>query len=96
MGVASLMENTKERCDSQNQEESLMRVAVGGYLAVANSFATQRTGLEQFQHSQVSGDDLIKRMGRGDSAIAGFLHGAQEQGWNVAPRLSYSATHIGE
>jgi len=62
-----------------------MRVAVGGYLAVANSFATQRTGLEQFQRSQLSGDELIKRMGRGDSAIAGFLHGAREQSWNVVP-----------
>jgi hypothetical protein len=33
-----------------------MRVAVGGYLAVANSFATQSTGLEQFQRSRLSGD----------------------------------------
>ncbi|MBV8774964.1 MAG: M81 family metallopeptidase [Deltaproteobacteria bacterium] len=62
-----------------------MRVAIGGYLAVANSFATQRTGLEQFQRSQLSGDDLIHRMGRGDSAIAGFLHGARQLGWNVVP-----------
>jgi microcystin degradation protein MlrC len=62
-----------------------MRVAVGGYLAVANSFATQRTGLEQFQRSQLSGDDLLNRMGRGDSAIAGFVRGAQERGWNLAP-----------
>jgi microcystin degradation protein MlrC len=62
-----------------------MRVAVGGYLAVANSFASQRTGLEQFQRSQLSGETLIKRMGHGDSAIAGFLSGARQQGWDVAP-----------
>ena len=62
-----------------------MRVAVGGYLVVANSFATQRTGLGQFQRSKLSGDDLINRMGRGDNAIAGFLRGAREQAWNVAP-----------
>lgn len=62
-----------------------MRVAVGGYLAVANSFATQRTGLEQFQRSQLAGDALIDRLGRGDSAIAGFLRGAREEGWSVAP-----------
>jgi microcystin degradation protein MlrC len=62
-----------------------MRVAVGGYLAVANSFATQCTGLDQFQRSRLSGDDLINRMGRGDSAIAGFLRGAREHGWDVAP-----------
>jgi microcystin degradation protein MlrC len=62
-----------------------MRVAVGGYLVVANSFATQRTGLERFQRSQLSGDELITRMAHGDSAIAGFLHGARKHGWNVAP-----------
>ena len=62
-----------------------MRVAVGGYLAIANSFATQRTGLAQFQRSQLSGDALIHRVGRGDGAIAGFLRGAREQGWEVAP-----------
>jgi microcystin degradation protein MlrC len=62
-----------------------MRVAVGGYLAVANSFATQRTGLEQFQRSQLSGDELINRIGRGESAIAGFLRGARERGWEVLP-----------
>lgn len=62
-----------------------MRIAVGGYLAVANSFATQRTGLEQFQRSQLSGDELINRMGRGDSAIAGFLWGAREKSWDIAP-----------
>jgi microcystin degradation protein MlrC len=62
-----------------------MHVAVGGYLAVANSFATQRTGLEQFQRSKLSGDELINKMGSGDSAIAGFLRGARQQGWNVAP-----------
>jgi microcystin degradation protein MlrC len=62
-----------------------MRVAVGGYLAVANSFATQSTGLAQFQRSKLSGDDLISRMGRGDSAIAGFVGVADEQGWSVAP-----------
>jgi microcystin degradation protein MlrC len=62
-----------------------MRVAIGGYLAVANSFATQRTGLAQFQRSQLSGDALINRVGRGDTAIAGFLRGAQEQGWSVTP-----------
>ena len=62
-----------------------MRIAVGGYLVVANSFATQTTGLEQFQRSDLSGDELINKMGRGESAIAGFLHGAREQGWKVAP-----------
>lgn len=62
-----------------------MRIAVGGYLVSANSFATQRTGLDRFQRGQLFGDDLLTRLGRGDSAIAGFLGGAREQRWNIAP-----------
>ena len=62
-----------------------MRIAVGGYLVSANSFATQRTGLERFQRSGLSGDDLLTRLGRGDNAIAGFLRGARENNWEAAP-----------
>jgi len=62
-----------------------MRIAIGGYLVSANTFATQRISLERFQRSVISGDDLLTRMGRGDSAIAGFLSGAREHNWEVAP-----------
>ena len=62
-----------------------MRVAVGGYLVAANSFATQSTGLERFQRSDLAGEDLLNTMGRGASAIAGFLRTAREQGWEAAP-----------
>ncbi|HZY59154.1 MAG TPA: M81 family metallopeptidase [Candidatus Binataceae bacterium] len=62
-----------------------MRIAVGGYLVSANTFATQRISLERFQRSVISGDDLLTRLGRGDSAIAGFLSGARECNWEVAP-----------
>lgn len=62
-----------------------MRIAVGGYLVSANSFATQRTGLDRFQRSGLSGDDLLTKLGRGDNAIAGFLRGAREKNWEAAP-----------
>ena len=62
-----------------------MRIAVGGYLVSANTFATQRISLERFQRAVISGADLLTRMGRGDSAIAGFLSGAREQQWDIAP-----------
>lgn len=65
-----------------------MKIAVGGYLAVANSFATQRTGLESFQRSELSGDAMLKRMGRGINPIAGFLRGAETEHWDITP-LSY-------
>src|SRR5690242_7569026 len=62
-----------------------MRIAVGGYVATANSFATQRTGLEDFQRSGVTGERLISRIGSGDNAIAGFLRGARRNSWDVVP-----------
>jgi microcystin degradation protein MlrC len=61
-----------------------MRVAVGGYLVAVNTFATQRTGLEQFQRAMLSGDAVL-RLGRGDNAIAGFMRGARERGWEIVP-----------
>jgi microcystin degradation protein MlrC len=62
-----------------------MRVAVGGYLVTANTFATQRIPLERFQRSMLSGPDLLTRLGRGEGAVAGFMRGARESGWEVAP-----------
>jgi len=62
-----------------------MRVAVGGYLVTANTFATQHISLERFQRATISGPDLLTRLGRGDGAVAGFLRGARESGWNVVP-----------
>jgi microcystin degradation protein MlrC len=62
-----------------------MRVAVGGYLVTANTFATQRISLERFQRSVLSGSDMLSRLGRGENAVAGFLRGAQQSGWNIVP-----------
>jgi microcystin degradation protein MlrC len=62
-----------------------MRVAVGGYLVTANTFATQRISLERFQRATLSGPDMLTRLGRGEGAVAGFLHGAQQNGWDAVP-----------
>jgi microcystin degradation protein MlrC len=62
-----------------------MRVAVGGYLVTANTFATQHVPFERFQRSTLSGTDLLARLGRGDGAVAGFLRGAREYGWEAVP-----------
>ncbi|MEA2648892.1 MAG: hypothetical protein QOG61_1327 [Candidatus Binataceae bacterium] len=61
-----------------------MRVAVGGYLVAANTFATQRMGLEQFQRAMLSGDSVL-RLARGENPIAGFIAGAAERNWEVLP-----------
>lgn len=62
-----------------------MRIAVGGYLVAANSFATQRAGLERFQRSALSGNEMLTRMSHGDSAIAGFLRRARKENWDIVP-----------
>src|SRR5713101_2954699 len=69
---------------SAEQEASTMRVAVGGYLAAVNSFVTHRMDLEQFQRATITGEALLKA-GRGESAISGFLAGAQEHNWDIVP-----------
>jgi len=48
-----------------------MRVALGGYLVAANSFATQLIELERFQRAMLRGDAVLK-MARGGGALGGF------------------------
>ena len=61
-----------------------MRVGIGGYLVAVNSFATQRMGLESFQRAMLSGGAIL-RLGRGESAFAGFMQSARERSWKVVP-----------
>src|SRR3984957_7220823 len=65
-------------------EDIKMRVAVGGYLVAANTFATQRMGLELFQRAMLSGDAVL-RLARGENPIAGFIAGASARNWEVLP-----------
>ncbi len=60
-----------------------MRVAVGGYLVACNTFATQPFTLEYFQRGTIPGDVLLKASRGGESAISGFVEGADERGWEV-------------
>jgi microcystin degradation protein MlrC len=61
-----------------------MRVAVGGYLVAANTFATERMGLETFQRAILSGDSVL-RLARGENPIAGFMAAAGKSNWDVVP-----------
>ncbi|MGH7934503.1 MAG: M81 family metallopeptidase [Candidatus Binataceae bacterium] len=61
-----------------------MRVAIGGYLVAANTFATQRTSLEQFQRAMLSGGAVLK-LASGDNALGGFTAAASELSWEVLP-----------
>jgi microcystin degradation protein MlrC len=61
-----------------------MRIAIGGYLVAANTFATQRMGLERFQRAMLS-DDAVMRLTRGGTPLAGFAEGARASNWDLAP-----------
>lgn len=61
-----------------------MRVAIGGYLVAANSFATQSMGLDKFQRAMLSGD-AVMRLARGQSALGAFAESARQQNWDVVP-----------
>jgi microcystin degradation protein MlrC len=61
-----------------------MRVGIGGYLVAVNTFATQRMGLELFQRALLSGDAVL-RLGRGESAFAGFMEGGRQLNWEIIP-----------
>lgn len=61
-----------------------MRVAVGSFIVAVNTFATQPLSLETVQRGTL-GADALSRMGRGDSALSGFLAGARECNWEVTP-----------
>src|SRR5579864_9258762 len=61
-----------------------MRIGIGGYLVAVNTFATQRMGLELFQRAMLSGDAVL-RLGRGESAFAGFMESARRRNWEIVP-----------
>ena len=61
-----------------------MRMGIGGYLVAVNTFATQRMGLELYQRALLSGDAVLK-LGRGESAFAGFMEGARQRNWEIVP-----------
>ena len=63
-----------------------MRVAIGGYIAAVNSFVGYRMDLAQFQRSTLTGDAVLK-MGRGETAISGFLDVAEQNNWETVPLL---------
>ena len=61
-----------------------MRIAVGAYQVVVNSFATQTTGLHNMRAGEMPRADLPAAT-RGGSALDGFLQKASERGWDIVP-----------
>ena len=64
-----------------------MRVAIGGYIAAVNSFVGYRMDLAQFQAQLRLTGDAVLKMGRGETAISGFLDVAEANNWETVPLL---------
>src|SRR5271154_888513 len=75
---------TAEAKTFPSNRRTTMRIGIGGYLVAVNTFATQRMGIELFQRALLSGDAVL-RLGRGESAFAGFMEGARERNWEIVP-----------
>ncbi|MGE0823126.1 MAG: M81 family metallopeptidase [Candidatus Binatia bacterium] len=59
-----------------------MRVAVGGYIAAANSFVGYRMDVGQCQRATLTGDTVLKL---GGTTIAGFIDGVRSNNWEIVP-----------
>jgi len=70
-----------------------MRIAIAGFSHESNSFSSQPTTLEDF--GVRAGDQLIPHYRDTFSELAGFIAGAAEQGFELVPLFSASATPAG-
>lgn len=73
-----------------------MRVAIAAFMHESNTFATQRTGLQQFRDAQWDyGADLIATWKVAHHEIGGMLQGCGEAGLDIVPVMAASATPSG-
>lgn len=61
-----------------------MRIAIGAYQVIVNSFATQVTTLEGIRAGEIA-KAAFRSAARGNSALDGFLKKASERGWEIIP-----------
>lgn len=65
-----------------------MRIAIGAYQVVCNSFATQTITLADIRAGEVGRAAFLDAPG-GNSALHGFLKRAKESGWEIVPLRFY-------
>lgn len=65
-----------------------MRIAIGAYQVVCNSFATQAITLSDVRAGELGADAILHAAG-GNGALHGFLRKAKERGWEVVPLRFY-------
>ena len=73
-----------------------MRVAIAAFMHESNTFATQKTGLQQFHDAQWDyAGDLIPTWKDAHHEIGGMLQGCGEAGLTLVPVMAASATPSG-
>ena len=75
----------------------MARIAVGGFLHETNTFAPTKATYDDFVHgggwpSMSQGADVLRVMRNINVGLAGFVHAAEAQGWELVPTIACGAS----
>jgi microcystin degradation protein MlrC len=75
----------------------MARIAVGGFLHETNTFAPTKATYDDFVHgggwpSMSQGADVLRVMRDINVGLAGFVHAAEAQGWELVPTIACGAS----
>ncbi len=68
------------------------RIAIGGIEHETAGLLPGETPMSVFDRRRVSADQLLQRSGDANTVVDGYLHGARERGWQIAPLLWIKGT----
>ncbi|MBQ16498.1 MAG: hypothetical protein CMJ65_05185 [Planctomycetaceae bacterium] len=68
------------------------RIAIGGIEHETAGMLPGETSMTVFDRRRVRPDELIKRSGEANTVVDGYLQGARERGWEVAPLVWVKGT----
>ena len=75
----------------------MAHIAVGGFLHETNTFAPTKATYDDFVHgggwpSMSQGADVLRVMRDINVGLAGFVHAAEAQGWELVPTIACGAS----
>ena len=68
------------------------RIAIGGIEHETAGLLPGETPMSVFDRRRVPADQLLQRSGDVNTVVDGYLHGARERGWQIAPLLWIKGT----
>jgi microcystin degradation protein MlrC len=71
---------------------STPRIAIGGIEHETAGLLPGTTPMSVFDRRRVSAEQLLQRPAEANTVVDGFLHGARQRGWDVAPLLWIKGT----